>query len=310
MTCRLPWRMLALFCSLLALGSARALAAAEAPVIVVASIAPLAEFARAVGGERVRVETLAAPGQDPHQMELVPSQMVLLDRAGLLLLNGLGLEPYGPRLQSIAGGKGLRVLLVGEGLADPDEMHGRPVWKTGQPQPKDDGPYRLNFNPHVWLDPLLAVIQVARIRDALAEVRPEDGATFAAHAEGYIARLMALHASYVSALGGVRQRSFIAYHGAYVHLARRYGLTQIAVAAEGSEQEPSAARVAEVIKLARAMGATVIFAEPQFPSKATQTIAEEAGLRVDTLDPLGSGGASYMDFMHANLRALSAALQP
>jgi zinc transport system substrate-binding protein len=80
----------------------------------------------------------------------------------------------------------------------------------------------------------------------------------------------------------------IAFHPAWAYFAKRYGLVQVAVIERRPGREPSPAEVAGMIRTAKQIGATAIFAEPQFSPKVAQTIAEESGAQVLFLDPLGS----------------------
>lgn len=284
--------------------------AAGRKYIVVASIAPLADFARAVGGAGVRVETMTRGAQDPHSQPLLPSQIILLERAQLLVLNGLGLEPYGGKLREIARGLGLPVIIAGEGLGSPvvdPGAHGR---SDGQSNTRDDSAKSTRRNPHVWLDPLLAVVQVTRIRDGLIRMNPQGQAGYRLRAQQYIDRVMELHRTIRETVALAKQRTFLVTHGAFSHFAKRYGLTQIAVMGTGEAMEPSPARIAFVISQARALGTDVIFTTPQLPPHAARVIAGEAGLRVMQLDPIGAKGKSYLQTMRANLSELALALNP
>lgn len=317
---RAPWRRPRASALALAAALVAALAAtieparAEgvgAPLHVVASIAPLADFAREVGGDRVAVEQLVPPGQNPHTYALKPAQMRALTRARLLVLNGMGLEFFGEKIAEAAGNRGLVVLRSAEGLvAGGSPLNAAPATHGARDHDDEDeaDPAR---NPHVWLDPVVATAQVERIRDALGALDPAGRAVYEANARRYLGELAALHREFRTALATVRTRQFIVFHPSFTHLARRYGLEQVAVVSSGgTEQEPLPRRIAAVIETARRLRARAIFAEPQFPRKAAETIAAEAGIAVAYLDPIGAGPRStYLGTMRANLRALVAALQ-
>jgi zinc transport system substrate-binding protein len=174
-----------------------------------------------------------------------------------------------------------------------------------------DGHGHGGVDPHVWLDPQLAILQVARIRDALSALDPARAEAFTRRATDYMHALQALDAQYRNALRDAPVRRFIAYHGGYGHLAARYGLEQIPVLQGDSLGGPSAARVAEIITLARREGLGTIFAEPQFSRRAVTALAQEAGLRVSTLDALGTTpDSTYIAMMTRNLEQLREALFP
>ncbi len=266
---------------------------------VLASILPLADFVRQVGGDRVTVEVLVPPGASPHTYEPTPAQLRALGRARLLVLNGAGLEFWADKLVGAAGNPHLLVVRTAEGLdLVTDEEHA----DHGHP----DGA----GNPHVWLSPLCAMHQVENIRDALAAADPENADYYRANAERYLAELRALDSEMRARIGALSRRKFVALHGAWVYLARDYGLEQAAVVEKIPGQEPSPADVAAIVRTVKAAGAGAVFAEPQLSSKAAEAIAAEAGVPVLFLNPLGvPPDYRYLDTMRHNLAQLERALR-
>ncbi len=262
-------------------------------VLVVASILPLADFARQVGGDRVRVEVLVPVGASPHTYEITPAQMKLVTRARALILNGVGLEFWADRVISAAANPGLHVVSVSDGLkilsGDADEPGG---------------------NPHTWLSPANAMLQVERIREVLIQVDPAGASTYQENAARFLGELRALDEEIRAAVAGFSSRRFIAFHAAWVYFAAEYGLDEAAVVEERPGQEPSPAEIAAIVRLARKIKARAIFAEPQFSTKAAEVIAEECGARVLLLNPLGyPPNYGYIDLMHYNLSQMSLALR-
>lgn len=262
--------------------------------LVAASIAPLADFARQVGGDHVQVITLVPPGASPHTYELTPSQAEQVAKARLLVLNGVGLEYWADKVIQSADNPDLIVVDTSQGIeileGDADEPGG---------------------NPHIWLDPQNAIVQVGHIRDALIQADPAHADDYRANAERYIAELEALDQEIASEVATWSNRQFIAFHPAWVYFARRYGLEQAAVIEHSPGQEPSPAEVAQIVETARRIGAKAIFAEPQFSSKAAQAIAEESGSQVLFLDPLGSSleDPTYLNLMRYDVAQMAKALQ-
>ncbi len=262
-------------------------------LLVAASIAPLYDFSRQVGGDRVRVELLVPPGTSPHTYELTPAQLQVLSKARMLVLNGVGLEFWADEAVSAANNPDLIVVYTSQGLEieDGDPDHG-------------------GGNPHVWLDPINAMHQVQGIRDALAQADPEGADVYQANAEAYIAELEALDREIRDKVATFSNRKFIAFHPAWIYFARRYGLEQAAVIETTPGREPSPAEVAEIVNTARAIGAKAIFAEPQLSSKAAEVIAAESGAEVLFLNPLGEPpDFSYLDMMRYNLAQMEKALK-
>ncbi len=265
----------------------------DPPLAVAASILPLADFARHVGGDRVRVEVLVPPGASPHTYEPTPAQLALLSRARVLVLNGVGLEFWADKVVAAAHNPRLIVIRAAAGL---------PILAGDRDAP--------GGNPHVWLSPLDAIHQVAAIRDGLARADPAGAEVYRANAERYIAQLEALDAEIRDTVATFRSRAFIAFHPAWVYFARDYGLTQAAVIEASPGREPSPAEIARIIRAAKAIGTRAIFAEPQSPTKAAQVIAEETGARVLLLDSLGRPpDYGYLQTMRYDLSQMAKALR-
>jgi zinc transport system substrate-binding protein len=257
----------------------------EDGLAVFASIPPLAFFAQAVGGQRVRVQTLVEPGQDPHTYEPAPRQVAALARARLLFLAGFPYEAaLLPRLR--------------DGLPDleiVDTRQGIPLLPE-QGNAGEQG----ESDPHVWMSPPLARRQAENIRDALIRADPAGEAVYR---EGFLrlaAELDALHAELARALAPLAGRELLVYHPAFGYFAAEYGLRQVAV--ESGGRQPSAQELARLIELARRRGIRVVFVQPQFSQAGARAVAEAIGGAVVPLDDLPR------DYL-ANLRDLSRKVQ-
>jgi zinc transport system substrate-binding protein len=259
----------------------------------VASILPLADFVRQVGGDRVQVEALVPAGASPHTYELTPSQLIAVTRARVLVLNGVGLEFWADKVISSANNPNLTVVTVSDGLkiiaGDADEAGG---------------------NPHTWLSPLNAIQQVDKICEALLETDPAGGEIYRANTERFQRELRALDEDIRKAVAGYSSRRFISFHAAWSYFARDYGLDEAAVIESRPGQEPSPAEIASIVRKAKEIHAKAIFAEPQFSPKAAAAVAEECGARVLLLNPLGQPpDYRYIDMMRYNLSQITQALR-
>jgi ABC-type Zn uptake system ZnuABC Zn-binding protein ZnuA len=260
---------------------------------VVASITPLADFARQIGGNRVQVDVLVPPGASPHTYELAPAQLKAVTRARVLILNGVGLEFWADGVISSADNPDLIVVTASEGIkvlaGDEDSPGG---------------------NPHIWLSPQKAMIQVERIRDAFAKADPAGAEAYRGNADKFLQELHALDQEIRTAVAGFSSRRFISFHAAWSYFAADYGLEEAGVVESRPGQEPSPAEIAVIVRKAREIKARAIFAEPQFSSKAAETIADESGIRVLMLNPLGRPpDYRYLDIMRFNLSQISLALR-
>jgi zinc transport system substrate-binding protein len=288
---------------------ALALAACGGPAVsapdtlrVAASIYPAAYLAERVGGDAVTVSRLIPDGAEAHDFEPSPSHLRTLADADLLVLNGLGLEPWVERaLASLGADAPASVTLAGEA----DEAH-----------TEDDGHGHSGADPHVWLDPLEAIAMAERARAALTSAAPEHAPAFTANAAALTADLEALHAAFTAGLADCRLSTFVTSHAAYGHLAERYGLEQRSVVGLTPEAEPSPAHLAELTGLMRTQGIGLVLVEPLHQGGAADVLAAEVGASVRTVHPLESVSeveraafGDYLGLMRENLAALRAALE-
>jgi ABC-type Zn uptake system ZnuABC Zn-binding protein ZnuA len=267
-------------------------------VKVAASIAPRADFVARVGGDRVDVELMVPAGASPHTFEPTSGQMKFLSEARLLILNGLELETWAADILGKVGNNQLvrvetaAAVPAGELIATGEEEHedeGEGHEDEGEGHESDEHRHGV-YNPHVWLDPELAVYQVQAIRDALVEVDPEHAQEYRDNASALIEELGELDAWIRERVASFTRRKFVAFHSAWAYFAARYGLEMVGVVEELPGKEPSAADIAALVEKIRAEGVTVIFAEPQFNPRVAEAVASTSGggVRVAILDPLGN----------------------
>ncbi|HPN36480.1 MAG TPA: metal ABC transporter substrate-binding protein [bacterium] len=266
---------------------------ADDRLIIAASIAPLADFCRQVGGERVSVFTIVPSGANPHTFELDPQLLIRISEARLLVLNGLGLEYWADKVADNFSSRDLQVITVSQGipvLQDEDHAEG---------------------NPHVWLNPLHAARQAEKITGALMRLDPLHAQTYRDRSDQYQKVLHDLDVEISREIAGWQNRRFICFHPSWNYFSERYHLEQAAVIEKRPGFEPSPGEAAEIIGLAKRLQVRAIFAEQQFPLKIAEMIAAESGARVLVLDPLGSDGEgySYVSLLRTNVAQMAIALR-
>ncbi len=260
-------------------------------LLVAASIPPIADFVREVGGDRVDVLLMVPPGASPHTYEPTPSQMRQLAQARLLFINGVGLEFWAEKAADAAG-PSLQVVVLSKGM----EILGKTAHGGG--------------NPHIWLSPVRAQEYVKRIRDALIAADPDGADEYRANADAYLKQLQGLDAEIRTAVKTFKSREMVTFHASWAYFIHDYGLHQAAVLETTPGKEPSAAEIARIVEIIRKTHAPAVFAEPQFSPRAAQVIADEAGVPVLTLDPLGGlpPRETYIKLMRWNLAQLKRGL--
>ncbi len=288
-------RYLKLWLICLALALSAAPLRAQDRLNVVASFSILGDFVKNIGGGRVEVTTLVGSDGDVHVYAPAPADARKIADARLLVINGLGLEGWLPRLLQASGGKA-QIVTATMGIA--------PL-KLGS-----------DADPHAWQSVDNAKKYVANIRDALAAADPADAGVFRKEAEIYLAKLDALDHEARAAIAQIPQsrRKVISTHDAFGYFAAAYGIRFIAPLGVSTESEASARDIAGVIAQIKAEKIPAIFLENLGDPRLIQRISAETGTRVggtlfsDSLTDEKGDAPTYIDMVRHNIKALTSAL--
>jgi zinc transport system substrate-binding protein len=279
-----------------------------ARIDVVAGFYPLQFVSERIGGDAVRVTNLAKPGAEPHDLELNPRQVGQVTEAELIVYLK-GFQPAVDEAVDQSGGdRAFDVATVQPLLSAADGGHEHEGTEPADGHGDEAG----GPDPHVWLDPTRLATIADRLAERLGEIDPDSAADYTAGARALRAELTALDQEFEQGLRNCPRREIIVSHAAFGYLTSRYRLEQVAVSGLTPEDEPAPQRLAEVVREARAHGATTIFFETLVSPKVAETIAREVGSTTAVLDPvegLAAGGAGdYFTVMRSNLAALRTAL--
>jgi zinc transport system substrate-binding protein len=264
---------------------------------VTVSVPPQQYFVERVGGSRVRVTVMVPPGTSPHTYEPTAAQMRGLSRADLYLTIGESFEQVWMNRFRAANPE-MRVVDTAAGI---ERVPGIPHDDDDEDEDDHDDE---ELDPHIWVSPPLVAVQARTIRDALVDLDPDARGEYDANLDAFLADIDQLDAELRAALDGMERRRFIVFHPAWGYFAREYGLEQIPVEVGG--QEPSAAELAAVIRLAREDRIRVILAQPEFSTLAAQTIAQEINGEVVLVSPLA---ADWLENMRLVKDAFARALE-
>lgn len=238
-----------------------------------------------------------------HDYQLQTRDMVTLEGADALVINGGGMEQFMDKVMTLR--EDLPVIDASEGI----EM--LPSVSEHDHDDHDDHDHEGEvMNAHVWLDPSLAMVQVQNIAEGLANADPDHADAYRSNAEAYILKLEQLKAEIAEQLAPYAGREIITFHEAFTYFAEAFGLHVAGVIATEPGEEPSTRDIADTCDLVNTLGIRTLFVEPQYPQKAAQTIARETGASIYTLDPCVSGDGSmesYEDIMRENARVLTEA---
>jgi len=279
--------------------------AAAAPLQVSALHPLMADLARKVGGERVRVFDLVGEGGNPHRYEPRPADLKQMQASTLVLAGGKNLEPYLDRLKSTLGG----VTIIEVGRTIPSLTVGKDAVYTCCPSHAAG-----TLDPHWWhgIDHTRRAARV--VAQAFADKDPAGKDYYAANASAYGKRLEALKKWAKSELGKVPrgQRKLVTAHNAFGYFAKEFGFEVIAVAGLTKEQNTTPQEQAKTIESVKKSGVRAVFPELGAGTKSLQAIAKATGTSVATpliADGNGIGSeAGFEAMIRHNVNAITRAL--
>ncbi len=266
---------------------------------VAASFYPLYFFASQIGGDKADVVNITPAGAEPHDFDPSAQDVARIESGNMLVLNG-GVEAWGNKIQNNLKGTNVKVIVAGEQLLT------KQLTENGETM-KD---------PHVWLNPALAKIEVANITNGFVLIDPKNTAYYKNNEQQLDQKLDQLDEQYKQGLQSCQGKDIITSHAAFAYMAERYGLHQVAIAGLSPDAEPSAKQLADVVSFAKQNHIKYIFFESLVSPKLSQTIANEIGAKTLVLDPIEGisdndikQGKNYFTVMKSNLQSLQEALQ-
>ncbi len=282
--------------------------AADNKLLVLASTFPIRQITLNIihGRNNMNVELLIpAKFGCPHDYALTPQDMQKLAKADVLIINGLGMEEFlGAPVKK--ANSSLKIIDSSSGIKDILNFS-----DIGKKEHSDE--HHIAVNPHLFASPRMAALLAINIAGGLSGIDPPGAEIYSANAHAYAEKMNKL-ADNFSALGKrLKNNRIITQHGVFDYLARDTGLRVVAVVQQHAGQEPSAAEMLKIVKTIRNEDAKAIFTEPQYPKKIGLTIAKEAGIATEILDPVATGTENasldyYETVMRRNLKILEKTL--
>ena len=269
----------------------------------VATFSFLGDLVKNVGGDKIDVVTLVGPGGDVHEFEPTPSDAAKIADATVIFEDGLDFETWLPGIVQSSGSKAVRVV-TSEGVKTRNFVeNGKQV-----------------TDPHIWQNVQNAIIMVKNIAAGLAKIDPANAATYTANAEAYIKTLDALDKEVEAAANQLpkEERKIVTSHDALGYFAERYGFTvegSVIASLSTEAGEPSAQDVVKLVAAIKDTRTKAIFLESMSNPKLVERVAQEAGVKVgpelytDALGKADSPGATYVDALRYNVKAIIGALK-
>ena len=280
---------------------------------VMASFYPMYDFAVKIGGDKVAVANMIPAGTEPHDWEPATKDIANLEKADVFVYSRAGMEHWAEDVLKTLKNQNLTVAEASSGIT---LMKGHEHEEGENQEAESEEHEHGEFDPHVWLSPANAKIEMENIKDAFVKADPENEAYYQANYETYAGKFDELDKKYKDTLSPLPNKSVVVAHEAFGYLCDAYGLTQMGIEGLSPDSEPDPARMAEVIDFVKENKVKTIFFEDLVSPKVAETIAKETGAKTEVLNPLEGltdeqlkNGDDYFSVMEKNLTVLKEALE-
>ncbi|MBB6730552.1 zinc ABC transporter substrate-binding protein [Cohnella sp. CBP 2801] len=281
---------------------------AEGKVSVVTTFYPLYFLAERIGGDDAQAVNLIPTGVEPHDWSPKSRDLQTVSEAELFIYNGAGLEGWvDDFLQGI--GNGPKTVEASQGI---ELISGNPeADEEGEVGADDRG-----VDPHTWVSPKSMMKMASNVHDAFVAEDPAHQADYDANYSELQSKLQELDRQFADGLANVSRRDIVVSHQAFGYLCRDYGLKQVPIMGLSPDAEPRAQDLLNIAKFVKENGVKTIFFEELTSDQLAKTLASEANVGTDVLNPLEGltpaevkAGDDYFSIMQRNLQNLQKALQ-
>ncbi|HSL31638.1 MAG TPA: zinc ABC transporter substrate-binding protein [Anaerolineales bacterium] len=249
---------------------------------VVTTTGMIADLARNIGGDHVEVSSLMGPGVDPHLYKASEGDVQLLQGADIIFYNGLHLEAQMGEVLERLNEFGIRTVAVADKV-DPSLLQSPPEFAG-------------NYDPHIWFDVTLWIQAAEQVKESLAEVDPDNAATYEANAEAYLAELEELHQYVLDQANSIpaEQRVLITAHDAFNYFGRAYGFEVRGLQGISTEAQAGTADVKALADFIVEMQIPAVFVESSVPQRNVEAV--QAAVQAQGFD-VKIGGSLFSDAM-------------
>lgn len=278
---------------------------------IATSFYPLQFALERIVGDLGTVTNIGA-GSDPHDFEPTTQNILALQKADLVVLQGADFEPWGDAVIARLEADGVPVVLatadidLHEGGHHDEDEHG-----DVEAHEDEDEDSHGAYDPHTWLDPVLFSEMVAYIADEIAAIDPDNATVYQVNASALQSELAALDTEYKNRLASCALDEVIISHDAFGYLAERYEFEIHSIAGLSTQDTPSATTLA-ALKEEAEEGISAILLEENSITAYGETLARETGLQTLSINPIAyivPAGENYLTLMQSNLNTFATALR-
>jgi zinc transport system substrate-binding protein len=273
---------------------------------VIATIFPIYDFARNIGGDKTKVTMLLPPATDAHHYELKPEDIVKVSKTEIFLFTNFEMEQWAYKIINAAA-ENTNILAVESG-------NGALLLPLDEEEEKN---HVSKFDPHIWLDFDNAQKMVDNIATAFIKKDQRHSDYYLKNAHDYKLKLIALDKKYRKELTKCSTRVVLdAGHRAFCYLAQKYNLKYMAAYNISADAEPSPQKILTLIRQVKAMKIPYIYYEGLIVPNLAQMIVRETGaglLKLNNGHNITSEdikkGKSFISLMEENLINLKKGMQ-
>jgi zinc transport system substrate-binding protein len=270
-------------------------------ITVLATFYPVYDFAQNIGGDKVSVSLLVPETVDVHDFEPTPSSIAAVSSADVLIYSGAGLEPWINQVVTAAGNSKLIQVDTSQGI-------------TLLPVAAEFQKENRTVDPHIWLDPLDAKIQVNNILQGLIKADPADSQYFTQNANAYGAQLDNLNALAINATTKTPTKIFVTFHEAFAYFANQYNVTQLSISGP-FEEEPTPSDIQNVITAINQNHIKYVGYESLENPAISQSISSQTNATLINMNPIEgltaeqkAAGDNYISLMKQDIVNIHLAL--
>ena len=275
---------------------------------VIATIFPIYDFARNIGGDKIKVTMLLPPGTDAHHYELKPEDIVKVSKTDIFLFTNFEMEQWAYKIINAAE-KNTNMLAIETGAG----AVLLPLNAEGEEQEN----HVSKFDPHIWLDMDNAQKMVDNIAAAFIKKDSRNSDYYLKNAHNYKLKLIAVDQRYRAELTRCKTKTILhAGHWAFAYLAKKYNLNYIAAYNVSADAEPSPQKMVDLVQQGKSQRIAYIYYESMINPRLAQMIARETGaglLKLNNGHDVSKtdikSGESFISLMEKNLTNFKKGLQ-
>lgn len=305
---------------------------------VYASVYPIYDFTKKIGGDKINLSMLTKPGEEPHHYEPSSDDIKNLSKADLFIYNGAGLESFtdkiiesNPDLKTCQASEGVDLIKAThdhdhdhdccQNSDDADHNHNHENENNHNHEAKENHSsheeehHHGMYDPHTWLSIKNAKIEMENIKNKLSEIDPDNASYYQKNFDKYAKMCDDLDKEYSQKISVLPNRVMVVSHQAFGYLCGDYGLSQVPIKNISNEDEPDSQTMAQIIDYIKKNNIKYICVEEMTSTKIADTIKAETGAQIKVLSPVETltqeqmdKGEDYFSIMENNLKILEEVL--